>query len=308
MNLYNYFHSISGSWLNQYTEVLGLVLYEKGVSDIDKQLDQGGVNDDILLSRMDLMQQMQEHKLSDAWDNMQKAKVQWAIEGDKNSKYFHGMASILINGSPTPEFQFHCGLKQGDPLASYMFILIMESLHLLFSRVVDADIFKGIKIDTSVTIANLFYADDAVLIGVGVPDDIITSSAMNLGCSVMKTPFKYLGVMVGGDMSKIKAWDEMICMLNSCLSKWKLKTLSIEGRLTLLKSILGSTPIYSMSLYKVPKSVLNSMESIRRNFFNGKQSDEKKIAWVKWSKTKGRSPPVRSASRINRFNGFGIYG
>ncbi|GKF30720.1 hypothetical protein Tco_0100518 [Tanacetum coccineum] len=90
--------------------------------------------------------------------------------------------------------------------------------------------------------------------------------------------------MVGGNMSKIKSWDDTIGKLNSRLSKWKLKTLSIGGRLTLLKSVLGSAPIYSMSLYKVPKSVLNSMESIRRNFFNGIQGDEKKITWVKWSK------------------------
>ncbi|GKD12516.1 RNA-directed DNA polymerase, eukaryota, partial [Tanacetum coccineum] len=68
------------------------------------------------------------------------------------------------------------------------------------------------------------------------------------------------------------------------LSSWKLKTLSIGGRLTLLKSVLGSTPIYNMSLFKVPKAVLKSMESIRRNFFNGIRDGEKKIAWVSWSK------------------------
>ncbi|GJY74776.1 RNA-directed DNA polymerase, eukaryota [Tanacetum coccineum] len=174
-----------------------------------------------------------------------------------NRSLVSGMASILINGSPTSEFQFHCGLKQGDPLAPYLFILIMESLHLSFSRVVDAGIFKGIKIDNSVTISHLFYADDAVFIGEWSDDNLtrimhVLHSAKNLGCSVMKTPFKYLGVMVGGNMSKIKAWDDTIGKLNSRLSKWKLKTLSIGGRLT--------------------------------NFFNGIQGDEKKITWVKWSK------------------------
>ncbi|GJV17997.1 RNA-directed DNA polymerase, eukaryota [Tanacetum coccineum] len=83
-------------------------------------------------------------------------------------------------------------------------------------------------------------------------------------------------------MSLIKAWDESIVKLKKRLSKWKLKTLSIGGRLTLLKSVLGSTPIYNMSLFKVPKLVLHLMESLRRNFFNGIQEGDKKIAWVKW--------------------------
>nr|GFA30580.1 hypothetical protein [Tanacetum cinerariifolium] len=83
-----------------------------------------------------------------------------------------GMASILVNGSPTSEFQFHCGLKQGDPLAPYPFILIMESLHLSFSRVVDAGIFKGIKIDNAVTISQLFYVDDVVFVGEWSDDNL----------------------------------------------------------------------------------------------------------------------------------------
>nr|GFB36229.1 RNA-directed DNA polymerase, eukaryota [Tanacetum cinerariifolium] len=52
-----------------------------------------------------------------------------------------GKASILVNESPTPEFHFHRGLKQGDPLAPFLFLLIMESLHLSFSWAVEAKIF-----------------------------------------------------------------------------------------------------------------------------------------------------------------------
>ncbi|GJT19453.1 hypothetical protein Tco_0878159 [Tanacetum coccineum] len=105
------------------------------LSDIDKLLDQGGVTDDVLLSRMEAMKQLQELNSSVNCDFVQKAKVRWAIEGDENSKFF----PVTLNGSHTiGVFKFHRGLKQGDPLAPFLFILIMESLHLSFNRAVEA--------------------------------------------------------------------------------------------------------------------------------------------------------------------------
>ncbi|GJY82754.1 RNA-directed DNA polymerase, eukaryota, partial [Tanacetum coccineum] len=71
--------------------------------DIDKTLDQGGVTDDLLLSRMELMKQIQDIHKSKHRDSMQKAKVRWAIEGDENSKYFHAIinkkrANLSVKG------------------------------------------------------------------------------------------------------------------------------------------------------------------------------------------------------------------
>ncbi|GJR58586.1 RNA-directed DNA polymerase, eukaryota [Tanacetum coccineum] len=61
-------------------------------------------------------------------------------------------ASILVNGSPSNEFSFHCGLKQGDPLSPYLFILIMESLHMSFSRAVDEGEWSDANLKVSVNL------------------------------------------------------------------------------------------------------------------------------------------------------------
>nr|GEW44783.1 RNA-directed DNA polymerase, eukaryota, reverse transcriptase zinc-binding domain protein [Tanacetum cinerariifolium] len=130
------------------------------------------------------------------------------------------------------------------------------------------------------------------LLGISVKDDKVKQAAANIGCNTLKTPFSYLGSKVGGCMSRIQSWNETIERMACRLSKWKLKTLSIGGRLTLLKFVLGSMPIYHMSLYKVPKKVLHRMESMRSHFFNGAELSSKKSVWVKWkhalaSKDKG---------------------
>ncbi|GJV44054.1 hypothetical protein Tco_1428590 [Tanacetum coccineum] len=75
--------------------------------------------------------------------------------------------------------------------------------------------------------------------GWGVSRSRVEDMASSLGCTIMENKFRYLGVMVGAGMTRHKAWDDVILKLQSRLSKWKAKTLSIGGRLTLLKSVLG---------------------------------------------------------------------
>nr|GEY66783.1 RNA-directed DNA polymerase, eukaryota [Tanacetum cinerariifolium] len=225
--------------------------------------------------------------------------------------------SILVNGSPTEEFQFYKGLKQGDPLSPFLFILIMKSLHLSFQRVVDTGMFTGINLSPSVNLSHMFYVDDAVfighwndsnintlvnvlecfyrasglrinmckskIIGVHVEGDLVKHAASKLGCLILNTPFAYLGTKVGGKMSRVKEWNEVVDKVVSRLSKWKMKTLSIGGRLTLLKSILWSILIFHTSIYRVSSRVLQQLESIHNSFFNGNDLGSKKATWIKWS-------------------------
>nr|GEY57770.1 cysteine-rich receptor-like protein kinase [Tanacetum cinerariifolium] len=76
-------------------------------------------------------------------------------------------ASVLVNGSPTDVFSFHRGLNQVDPLSNFLFILVMESLHVSFQRLIDRGMFVPVTVrkDNLVPISHLFCADDAMFIG-----------------------------------------------------------------------------------------------------------------------------------------------
>ncbi|GJS77223.1 RNA-directed DNA polymerase, eukaryota [Tanacetum coccineum] len=114
--------------------------------------------------------------------------------------------------------------------------------------------------------------------GINMESAQVIQAAAKLGCLVLKCPFYYLGTRVGGSMTRVQAWQEIVEKVKSRLSKWKSKTLSIGGRLTLLKSGLGSIPVFHMSIFKVPSKVLHILESIRSHFFNGHDPGSKK-AW-----------------------------
>lgn len=53
--------------------------------------------------------------------------------------------SVIVNGSPTKEFTPRRGLRQGDPLAPYLFIMIGEILHRLLVKAREKGIFEGVS-------------------------------------------------------------------------------------------------------------------------------------------------------------------
>lgn len=74
--------------------------------------------------------------------------------------------SILVNGSPTEEFFMSRGVRQGDPLSPFLFILPAEGLNGLMCEAVHKGIFNGVKVGRDeVCISLLQYADDTIFFG-----------------------------------------------------------------------------------------------------------------------------------------------
>ncbi|GJY38186.1 RNA-directed DNA polymerase, eukaryota [Tanacetum coccineum] len=160
--------------------------------------------------------------------------IQWCKLKKKHALIFKvDFEKAYDSVSPTKEFEFGKGLKQGDPLSPFLFILVMESLHLSFQRVVDAGLFQGINIGEGlVNISHMFYADDAIFVGQWCDRNISTHrcAAKQLGCLTLNVPFSYLGSIVGGCMTRQQAWSDIVDRVKKRLSKWKMQMLSIGGR------------------------------------------------------------------------------
>ncbi|GKF93342.1 hypothetical protein Tco_0280061, partial [Tanacetum coccineum] len=88
------------------------------------------------------------------------------------------------------------------------------------------------------------------LYGVGVNDAQLRDMARWMRCGVGDFPFTYLGLPIGDNMRRVGAWNVVVEKFKSRLGEWKAKTMSFGGRLTLVKSVLGSLPLYYFSMFR----------------------------------------------------------
>ncbi|GJS64726.1 RNA-directed DNA polymerase, eukaryota, reverse transcriptase zinc-binding domain protein [Tanacetum coccineum] len=264
-----------------------------------------------------------------SWDFLIRV-LQFMGFSDKWIKWISGClssasTSILINGSPSREFSIHRGLRQGDPLSPFLFIIAMEGLHVAMEDAMAASIYSGFCIN-NLSLSHLFFADDALFIGdwssnnikclvaildcfhkvsglkinyhksklfgVGVSPNEISALAATTGCSPLASSFNYLGLPVDCNMSRVKSWDPIVEKFSSRLSRWRASLISFGGRATLISSVLGALGTYFFSLFPMPSLVDKKLESIRAKFFWGSTDSSHKVHWIRWkdvlaSKDKG---------------------
>lgn len=77
-------------------------------------------------------------------------------------------------------------------------------------------------------------------------------------CQVGTFPIKYLGVPVSPNRLHVCDWIPLTSKNEKKLDVWKGGT--IAGRSTLISSSLNNTPIYHMSIYLLPKTIIHKMD------------------------------------------------
>ncbi|GKV30536.1 hypothetical protein SLEP1_g39339 [Rubroshorea leprosula] len=236
--------------------------------------------------------------------------------------------SALLNGSLTKEFTMRRGLRQRDPLALFLFLIVAEGLNGIISSAVEKALFEGVQIGRGdLRISHLQFADDTLLMGKATEENIWTTKCIMqafelvsglkinygkssliginvndvwekemtclLNCKSGSLPCKYLGIPLGVDLRRIATWKPLIDTLKRKLSSWSGRFLSLGGRITLINAVLTSLSVFIMSFYLLPKSIIGELDKIRRRFLWGGVGERKKVAWVAWENLLHKKLPTK---------------
>lgn len=107
--------------------------------------------------------------------------------------------------------------------------------------------------------------------------------ADDLGCRIDSFPITYLGVPLGGKIFDVNGWDHVVDLFRSKLVMWKSCHLSMGGRLTLIKSMVCSILIYSLSVRILATRVKNILQGLMGRFLWGGSEDRSEMYLIDWN-------------------------
>eukprot|EP00253_Pinus_taeda_P001472 PITA_01472 len=212
--------------------------------------------------------------------------IKWIMALIRSPRY-----SILVNGAPSAPFAPSRGIRQGDPLSPFLFIILMEGLRRTIAKKKAEGKIRGLKPIRSLrATTHQQFVDDTMLHGTPtVKEAVAYREILDLfsqasGFRIGSLPSKYLGAPLTLKPWKKEHWEKILANLKKKCSHWTFRALNLAGRLVLTKVVLQAIPHYFLSLLPAPKGILQQIRNIQRSFLWSGNGEKKKWALVAWNK------------------------
>ena len=228
--------------------------------------------------------------------------------------------SILVNGVRLDQILPSRGIRQGDLLSPYIFIICMELLGHLIDAQCSSKSWNPVKSARGgLAFSHLFFADDLVLFAKAdhvnctivrevlnefcersgqivseakskvyfspnVDRDMRISQCNILGFQSTPNIGKYLGVPIKHSGPSANDFNFVLDRVKQKLSSWKANLLSLASRVVLVKHVSSTIPNYVMQCAYLPSKIFEGIDRVNRNFLWGSLETAKKTHWVNWEK------------------------
>jgi len=225
---------------------------------------------------------------------------------------------IRVNGVLSDEISPERGLRQGDPMSPYLFLLCAEGFSALLNCAEQEGRLHGIKICRNApAVSHLLFTDDSLILckasraeaqqlkeilrvyeecsgqminvdksavmfspNTGTEDRQGVMQSLNIRSETMSERYLGLPVYIGRERTNIFAYlKERVWQR---IQGWKEKMLSRAGKEVLIKAVAQAIPVFAMGCFDITKEMCSQINSLIARFWWNKQDKEKCMHWLSW--------------------------
>uniref|UniRef100_A0A803P3V6 Reverse transcriptase n=1 Tax=Cannabis sativa TaxID=3483 RepID=A0A803P3V6_CANSA len=228
--------------------------------------------------------------------------------------------SVLLNGEARGHIIPERGLRQGDPLSPFLFLICSEGLSCLINEASRANKIHGLRFgQLEKRLTHLLFADDCLIFMDATVEEgraftevlqkysdlsgqCINFSKFNLcvgrkisqaegqrlassiGVTFTENHSKYLDLPAFVGRNKREAFGLVRNKVWDKLQGWKMGLFSQGSREVLIKSIIQEIPVYVMSCFRLSKGIIHEIQTLIAQFWWGSTKAKHQIHWGDWEK------------------------
>ena len=227
---------------------------------------------------------------------------------------------VLINGQPRGLIIPQRGLRQGDPLSPYLFIMCTEALIANIKKAERLKQLTGLKVARACpAVSHLLFADDSLffckakkeecqtILRILKEYETVSGQQINFQKSSIQFGHKieescrqelrdilgiqniggmgsYLGLPESLGGSKVQVFGFVQETLNNRVNGWTFRFFTKGRKEVIIKSVVTALPNHVMSVYRLPKATVKKLTSAVAQFWWSPGGGTKGIHWKSWDK------------------------